>query len=197
MKTLVIVDLQKDFYDPKGALSVDGARKFPERIARLVPEYDNVFFTLDWHVLSHCSFKQNGGIWPPHCIQHSWGASLPDEVLKAIDPERQTVFYYEKGTRSYEEEYAAFKYIDDWQLSILRNSSEIGICGLCGDYCVGLTIDRLIELGLKDKLLLYKYCIGSLDGGKAFSRQVLTNGLSVSTRFADEIRGSRNLFDDM
>lgn len=165
MKTIIIVDLQKDFYDPKGSLYVQGAEELPARIAALVPGYDNVFLTLDWHPLNHCSFKQNGGIWPVHCLRYSWGASLPDEVLGAIDITRQNVHFYHKGNRSYEEEYAAFRAITDNQLKDLRKSDRIDVCGLCGDYCVGLTIKRLVELGLKDKINVLEDCTGSIDGG--------------------------------
>lgn len=165
MKTIIIVDLQKDFYDPKGSLYVQGAEELPARIAALVPGYDNVFLTLDWHPLNHCSFKQNGGIWPVHCLRYSWGASLPDEVLGAIDITRQNVHFYHKGNRSYEEEYAAFRAITDNQLKDLKNSDRIDVCGLCGDYCVGLTIKRLVELGLKDKINVLEDYTGSIDGG--------------------------------
>lgn len=165
MKTIVVVDLQKDFYDPQGALYVTGSEKFPARIAGMIPSYDNVFFTLDWHPLNHCSFKKNGGIWPEHCLKYSWGASLPDEVLDSVDIAKQHVSYYHKGDRSYEEEYAAFNAITDNQLKLLRDSDSIDICGLCGDYCVGLTIRRLVELGFRDKIHVVKDCIGSIDDG--------------------------------
>lgn len=164
-KTLIVVDLQKDFYDPQGSLHVPGAEALPARVASFIKEYDNVFFTLDWHPLDHCSFKQYGGIWPAHCVEYSWGASLPDEVLNALDSSRQIISFYHKGDRSYREEYAAYLNIGDNELKILRSSDRIDICGLCGDYCVGLTTKRLVELGLKDKMTLLMDCIGSLDGG--------------------------------
>lgn len=179
MKTLVIVDLQKDFYDPEGSLYVEGAEMLPDRIASIVPEYDNLYFTLDWHPLNHCSFKQNGGIWPVHCLKYSLGASLPDEVLDKIDSVRQHVSYYHKGDRSYEEEYAAYNDITDNQLKILRDSEEIDICGLCGDYCVSLTAKRLVELGLRDRLVVLKDCIGSLDGGKVLEDTINEFSLKV------------------
>ena len=179
MKTLVVVDLQKDFYDPKGSLYVSGAEAFPSRIAALIPGYDNVYFTLDWHPLNHCSFKQNGGIWPVHCLKYSWGASLPDEVLASIDSFRQHVSYYHKGDRSYEEEYEAYRKITDNQLRLLRNSEEIDVCGLCGDYCVGLTIKRLIELGLKDKIVVLKDCTGSIDDGSTLEGIISENNLKT------------------
>ena len=179
MKTLIIVDLQKDFYDKEGSLHVQGAETFPSKIAAIVPGYENVFLTMDWHPLNHCSFTRNGGIWPVHCIQYSWGASLPDEVLGALDITTQDIFFYHKGERSYEEEYAAFNAITDEQLKHLKESEEIDICGLCGDYCVGLTVKRLIDLGFKDKICILTDCTGSIDGGSTLEKIISENGLKA------------------
>jgi len=180
MKSLIVVDLQKDFYDPQGSMYVSGAEALPARVAAMLPEFDNVFFTLDWHPLDHCSFKEQGGPWPVHCLAHSWGASLPDEVLKALDPARQNAFFYHKGVRSYRDEYGAYNDISDNQLKILRRSDEIVVCGLCGDYCVGETARRLIELGLKDKLVMQLSCTRSIDGGAAFDAFIKDNELKTT-----------------
>jgi len=179
MKTLLIIDLQKDFHDPSGTLYVSGAEKIPGKTAGLVPDFDNVIFTLDFHPMDHCSFKENGGIWPAHCVQHSWGASLPDEVLRTVDPRRQHVSYYVKGDRSYEEEYAAFGRISDRMLKALKTSEIIEICGLCGDYCVGLTVKRMLEFGLKDRMVLNMDCIGSIDGGTSIEKLIADNQLAT------------------
>jgi len=179
MKTLIVIDLQKDFYDPSGSLYVKGAETIPAKIAEFVGNYDNIIFTLDFHPIGHCSFKDNGGIWPEHCLQYSWGSSLSGKVVNAIDKKQQRVLYYVKGDRSYEEEYAAFGRISDNMLRLLKDSSTIDICGLCGDYCVGLSVERLIELGLKDKLVLIMDCIGSIDGGASINSLVADNGLAT------------------
>ena len=92
---------------------------------------------------------------------------MPDEVLSKLDITRQNVFFYHKGNRSYEEEYEAFKSISDELLKVLNDSEKIDICGLCGDYCVGLTLKRLAELGLKPKIRVLKELIGSIDDGTA------------------------------
>lgn len=87
MKTLVIVDLQKDFYDPSGALYVKGGEKTVERIEKLILtdlQINQVILTVDWHTLEDFSFETNGGTWPIHCLQHSEGASLPEEIIEAI-----------------------------------------------------------------------------------------------------------------
>ena len=87
MKTLVIVDLQKDFYDPSGALYVKGGEKTVEEIKKLILtdlQINQVILTVDWHTPEDFSFKKNGGTWPIHCVQYSEGASLPKEIMKAI-----------------------------------------------------------------------------------------------------------------
>ena len=87
MRTLVIVDLQKDFYDPSGALYVKGGEKVVEEIRKLILtdlQINQVIFTVDWHTPEDFSFKKNGGEWPVHCLQHSEGASLSKEVMEAI-----------------------------------------------------------------------------------------------------------------
>ena len=52
-KVLVVVDVQKDFYHPEGALYVKGGEVLPERIAKVIPEFDDVIFTVDWHPYNH------------------------------------------------------------------------------------------------------------------------------------------------
>ena len=87
MKTLVIVDLQKDFYDPSGALYVKGGEKTVEEIKKLILtdlQINQVILTVDWHTPEDFSFKKNGGTWPIHCVQYSEGASLPKEIMEAI-----------------------------------------------------------------------------------------------------------------
>ena len=88
---LLIVDVQKDFC-PGGALAIEeGDRIIPvlnhwiQQAHRLgVP----VYALRDWHPQGHISFKEQGGLWPPHCIQDSDGAKfhpdlhLPDDVVK-------------------------------------------------------------------------------------------------------------------
>ena len=80
-KILLAVDLQKDFID--GSLTVPNAFTVIPEINRVKKDFDLVYFTLDWHPLNHCSFKAQGGPWPPHCIHHTAGASIPEEVFGA------------------------------------------------------------------------------------------------------------------
>ena len=167
MNTLIVVDLQKDFYAPCGRLSVKGADVLPGRIAAALKNYDAVIFTLDWHPLGHCSFVPQGGPWPEHCVRYSEGASLPFEVLKAA--EGLKVMYYFKGQNPSEEEYGAFSEIPEDQLEILKASDRIVVCGLCGDYCVGQTVKNLAGLGFAGKLSVDLACTGSIDDGSTIA----------------------------
>lgn len=173
MKTLLIVDLQRDFYHPDGALYVPGAEVIPERLVKMVPCFDQIVFTLDWHPADHSSFKPFGGIWPVHCVQHTMGASLPQELLEAAAG--RPVHFYLKGQDPAREEYGAFEQITPVLRDVLANSDEVLLCGLCGDYCVGETAKNLFKLGLAGNLAVSLACTGSLDGGESLQKLILKN----------------------
>jgi len=69
---LIIVDVQKDFL-PGGALPVprgdEVVAPLNEYISLFVSVGQPVFATRDWHPENHVSFKENGGLWPKHCVQ--------------------------------------------------------------------------------------------------------------------------------
>ena len=67
---LVVVDLQNDFADPAGSLSVAGGDEIVPRVneaARRAAEAGAlVVATQDWHPASTPHFAKDGGIWPGH-----------------------------------------------------------------------------------------------------------------------------------
>jgi nicotinamidase/pyrazinamidase len=76
---LVVVDVQNDFL-PGGRLAVPGGDEVVPVLnvylaafaARALP----VYATRDWHSVDHCSFRERGGPWPPHCVAGSDGAQF-------------------------------------------------------------------------------------------------------------------------
>ena len=76
---LIAVDVQNDFL-PGGSLAVPQGdavvpalnRYLAAFAARALP----VFATRDWHPPNHCSFRAQGGIWPPHCVAATRGAEF-------------------------------------------------------------------------------------------------------------------------
>ena len=144
MKSLIIVDLQKDFYDPRGSMYVSGAEALPARVAAMLPEFDNVFFTLDWHPLDHCSFKEQGGPWPPHCVHHTAGASLSDCVLEGLEEHRMRFIL--KGRRPEREEYGAFVDVDPANQDLFQKGDCVVVCGIAAEYCVLETLKNLYAI---------------------------------------------------
>ena len=76
---LIIVDIQNDFCDG-GAVPVDGTLTLVSSLTTLSRRVQTaggrVIATQDWHREEHLSFVENGGRWPPHCVQGMEGANL-------------------------------------------------------------------------------------------------------------------------
>ena len=87
-KVLFIIDAQRDFMDG-GRLGVDNSKDKMDALAKYIREskgkYDSILASVDWHPSTHCSFKPNGGMWPPHCVQFSTGAAIYQPILDAIN----------------------------------------------------------------------------------------------------------------
>lgn len=183
-KVLVVVDVQKDFYHPEGALYVKGGEVLPERIAKVIPEFDAVVFTVDWHPYNHCSFKENGGIWPVHCVQYTEGASLPNEFIPFI---ANNVVV--KGEYNKEEEYGANPQNITLMSHVGMNEEyEMVFCGIAGDYCVRETIENM-RIGKKavklfkhadfypSKISVYLDGVASIDDGNTIKEYMKENNI--------------------
>ena len=77
---LLVVDVQNDFAHPEGSLYVAGAE---EAIARMDAEIGHahdagalIVYTQDRHPEHTPHFEQDGGTWPVHCVEGTWGAIL-------------------------------------------------------------------------------------------------------------------------
>ena len=186
MKTLVIVDLQKDFYLKSGALYVKGAEVLPSRIAKRIKEggFDNIIITLDSHPINHCSFTENGGPWPKHCLKGSDGASISDKIFNVINElestPRPNIVIVEKGCDSDKEEYGAFmgynrfnnpfKYLFSNSIEkdiydMLQESEDIEVCGIAGDYCVLNTIKEMLKFLHSEQIYVNLNGVKSIDDG--------------------------------
>ena len=166
--TLIIVDLQYDFYSQSGTLCVSGgaeaANKIKDLILKNSDNIGNIIFTLDWHPSNHCSFKENNGQWPMHCVQYTQGASIHPAVMKTVLGLEIPYHVYLKGQDPKKEEYGAFsKYLD--QLDLEADYKNLVICGIAGDYCVLETLKNIKDA--TDDIKVFMPGIASIDGGKA------------------------------
>ncbi len=145
LDTLIVVDVQRDFL-PSGALPVPKG----DKIIGILNEYIRmfnlmsrpIFATRDWHPKNHISFKENGGLWPRHCVQNTDGAKFAENL--ELPP---NTFIINKGDRPELEAYSGFQGTLLNSLLRERGIKRVFIGGLATDYCVKQTIIGAINLG--------------------------------------------------
>ncbi len=144
---LIVVDLQNDFADPAGSLSVRGGADLVPTInaaiERATADGATVVLTQDWHPASTAHFAKDGGVWPVHCVADTWGAQLHPDLVVPDDAAR-----VRKGTNG-EDGYSGFTMRDPTteqeiptELDALlraRGVERVVVCGLATDYCVKAT----------------------------------------------------------
>ena len=158
---LVVVDLQNDFADPAGGLSVAGGDAIVPLVNAQAREATEsgalVVATQDWHPESTPHFAKDGGIWPVHCVGGTWGAELHPAFELAADAPR-----VRKGTNG-EDGYSGFTMRDpesgaeiSTELeTLLREAGveRVVVCGLATDYCVKATALDAARLGFETAVL--------------------------------------------
>jgi nicotinamidase/pyrazinamidase len=169
MKALILVDIQNDFL-PGGTLAVSCGNEVVPVANELMPSYDLVFATQDWHPAEHLSFarmhpgKQPGEVidlhglpqvlWPEHCVQGTRGAEFAPGLNRAGI--RHVV---QKGTDPAVDSYSGF--FDNARRratgleDLLRKAhvTEVHVMGLATDYCVRATALDAVDLGFRTVLI--------------------------------------------
>lgn len=142
---LVVVDVQRDFL-PGGALGVpDGDRVVPA-LNRCIALFGRlklpVVFTRDWHPADHCSFRAQGGPWPPHCVAGSDGAAFAAGLTVPDDAS-----IVSKATTAQADAYSGFQRTGLGELLRGLGCKRLFIGGLATDYCVLATVRDAIGEG--------------------------------------------------
>lgn len=149
---LLVADIQNDFL-PGGALGIGGGDTIIPILLNYIRRFHTrqlpIFLARDWHPPNHCSFRDQGGRWPAHCIAGTPGSLPPPTfetpasaviVYKAIDPDQEA--------------YSAFQHT-----ALNRHLRALGIGrlfigGLATDYCVLNTVKDAVALGYDVYLLM-------------------------------------------
>ncbi|MDB0062074.1 bifunctional nicotinamidase/pyrazinamidase [Octadecabacter sp.] len=159
---LLIIDVQNDFC-PGGALAVADGDDIVRGINAIMPEYDAVILTQDWHPAGHSSFAMTHGadpmtltqmpygpqvLWPDHCIIGTNGAAFHSDLnVDAAD------MIIRKGYNPAIDSYSAFFENDHSTPTGLegylrtRGIDTLTLVGLATDFCVNYSAVDAAKLG--------------------------------------------------
>ncbi|MBQ3765303.1 MAG: isochorismatase family protein [Bacteroidales bacterium] len=167
---LVVVDMLYDFIDGTMACqgaegAIEGTLKAIEKLTAGTEADESgihstypILFVRDHHPARHCSFAEQGGPWPPHCVQGTHGA----EVHEALQPYVKEDLTFFKGEDPAREQYSGFEGLNPAGQSLgevlrLLDIQHVLVCGIATEYCVRNTAEDLLKDGfdvcvLKDAL---------------------------------------------
>ena len=171
---LVVVDMQYDFID--GSLACQNAENAVKETLRFIDSQTRgqggdeheildtfpILFTRDYHPADHSSFKEQGGIWPPHCVAGTRGGEIHTDLL----PYAKEELTFDKGCDKAAEQYSGFDGTNSAGQSMgeileLLDATDVHVCGIATEYCVRNTCEDLMKAGFK--VHLHKECIGYVD----------------------------------
>ncbi len=200
---LIVVDVQNDFADPEGSLSVRGGAEVIPLINREVSRARRagavVVCTQDWHPVHTPHFARDGGIWPSHCVQETWGAALhPALTVPDGTPIARKGANGEDGYSGFTmRDPATGETIPTLLEGFLQEAGvdEVVIAGLATDYCVQATALDSARLGFSTVVLTDAIAAVNLepgDGDRALA-ELRAAGVELDTAARDPAAGDAEL----
>ena len=189
---LVVVDMLYDFID--GSLACQNADNAVEETLKFIDSQTKgqggedheildtfpILFIRDHHPADHSSFKEQGGIWPVHCVAGTHGGYIHKDLLPYVREE----LTFDKGCDRETEQYSGFEGVNNAGQSLgeileLLDTTDVYVCGIATEYCVRNTCEDLMKAGFKVRLL--SECIAYVDheGHKKALQEMAEEGISV------------------
>ena len=172
-RMLIIVDPQIDF--TTGSLATKNGPAAMDNLAKKLSEgawknYGWIIVTQDAHPANHCSFVENGGVFPPHCVQGTEGMNIYPALQAAltdITPNIPDIHYMQKGDLFDKEEFSIFQNArSGMKLSATIKDMAfegIDICGIATDYCVYETTKDLMAFYPANQIRIVTNCLAAVD----------------------------------
>lgn len=139
-----------------------------------------ILFIRDHHPADHSSFKEQGGIWPAHCVAGTRGGEIHQDLVPYASEE----LTFDKGCDKAVEQYSGFEGTNNAGQSLgevleLLDTTDVYVCGIATEYCVRNTCEDLLKAGFKVHLL--KDCIAYVDlqGHTKALEEMVAEGISI------------------
>ena len=175
-RLLLIVDPQVDF--TTGSLATKNGPAAMDYLAKALNDgawknYGWIIVTQDAHPQNHCSFVEQGGVFPPHCVQGTEGMDVYPALQGVLDNLMQSNFgldihYMQKGDLADKEEFSIFQ--NERSGEKLRRTIEefehfegIDVCGIATDYCVYETVKDLMAFYPAKQIRIVTNCLAAVD----------------------------------
>ena len=189
---LVVVDMLYDFID--GSLACQNADNAVSNTLKFInihtkdqdgEDYEildtfPILFIRDHHPADHSSFKEQGGIWPSHCVAGTHGG----DIHEALQPYACEELTFNKGCDKATEQYSGFEGINSAEQSLgeileLLDTTDVYVCGIATEYCVRNTAEDLKKAGFKVHLL--SDCLAYVDenGHRQALQEMEENGICI------------------
>jgi len=189
---LAVVDMLYDFID--GSLACQNAENAVRSTLAFIDSQTKsqggedheildtfpILFIRDHHPADHSSFKEQGGIWPSHCVAGTRGG----EIHQDLAPYACEELTFDKGCEKEKEQYSGFEGVNNAgqplsEVLELLDTTDVYVCGIATEYCVRNTCEDLLKAGFKVHLL--KDCIAYVDrqGHMKAIEEMAAEGISI------------------
>ena len=189
---LVVVDMLYDFID--GTLACQNAENAVKETLKQIDKLTKgqggeeheildtfpILFVRDQHPADHCSFTEQGGTWPAHCVAGTHGG----EVHEDLKPYVREELTFDKGYDKSLEQYSGFEGLNTAEQTLgeileLLDTTDVYVCGIATEYCVRNTCEDLLKAGFKVHLLSGCIAYVDYDGHLKALKEMEQEGISI------------------
>ena len=189
---LIVVDMLNDFID--GSMACLNAKEAVRETAAFIDRNTSssgndeegifgqfpVMFICDHHPSGHCSFTEQGGPWPVHCVMNTRGSAIHDLLMPYVTEE--LTFY--KGCDKAREQYSGWEGTNHAGQTVgevleLLDIDNVIVCGIATEFCVKATAEDLLGAGKKVSVLEKALAYVSEEGHAAAIAEMKGRGMAI------------------
>lgn len=145
----IVIDMVYDFID--GSLACTNSVKAIKKAIEYINAHpgQKVIYVCDSHPANHCSFIEQGGVWPPHCVIGTKGQRIHNFFYQNVNEVESLPFgenLFQKGCSETEEQYSGFYAANIVGLSVGKfvdrffegkeTEKSVLLSGIATEYCI-------------------------------------------------------------